>query len=243
MNHDLPRATLPLAGLGTAPAAGRLVTDAPTRMFHALFALSFIGAYLTAESERWRLLHVTLGYSFAGLLAFRLLYGLVGPRQARLAALWRRLAGAPDWLRSLPAARSRSAIDWRQGQNLAMVLVTVSMMALVTPLALSGWATYHEWGGALGDDWLEEVHEFFGNALLTLVLAHLGLIALLSLLRRRNLALPMLSGRVDGSGPSPVRHNRAWLAAALLLAVLAFGSWHWQSAPPDQGCPVGSRDR
>ena len=26
---------------------GRLVTDAPTRMFHWLFALSFVGAYLT----------------------------------------------------------------------------------------------------------------------------------------------------------------------------------------------------
>lgn len=40
-------------------------------MFHWLFALSFVGAYLSAESEHWRLLHVTLGYSFAGLLVFR----------------------------------------------------------------------------------------------------------------------------------------------------------------------------
>ena len=47
-------------------ARGRLVTDAPMRMFHWLFALSFVGAYFTAESEHWRLLHVTLGYAFAG---------------------------------------------------------------------------------------------------------------------------------------------------------------------------------
>ena len=56
----------------------RLVTDAPTRMFHWLFALSFVGAYLTADGERWRLLHVTLGYTMAGLLGFRVLYGLLG---------------------------------------------------------------------------------------------------------------------------------------------------------------------
>ena len=58
----------------------RRVTDAPTRMFHWLFALSFAGAYATADGEHWRLLHVTLGYTMAGLLAFRVLYGLLGPR-------------------------------------------------------------------------------------------------------------------------------------------------------------------
>jgi hypothetical protein len=35
-----------------------LVWDAPTRVFHWLMALSFCGAYLTTESERWRLINV-----------------------------------------------------------------------------------------------------------------------------------------------------------------------------------------
>ena len=60
-----------------------LVWDAPVRVFHWLMVLSFAGAYLTAESERWRLLHVTLGYTLAGLIVFRLLWGLVGTRHAR----------------------------------------------------------------------------------------------------------------------------------------------------------------
>lgn len=215
-------------GAATVPAASRLVTDAPTRMFHWLFALSFVGAYLTAESEHWRLLHVTLGYSFAGLLVFRLLYGLLGPRQAGLGLLWRKLGAAPAWLRSL---RTGSTVNWRQGQNLAMALAVVLMLALVLPLTLSGYATYNDWGDVLGGDWLEETHELFGNAFLIVVLAHLALIALLSVLRRQNQALPMLTGRVPGSGPSPVRHNHAWLAALLLLAVLAFGAWQWQDSP------------
>ena len=78
----------------TVAKPGRLVTDAPTRMFHWLFALSFVGAYLTADGEHWRLLHVTLGYTMAGLLLFRLLYGVFGPRQASLGLMWRKLAGA-----------------------------------------------------------------------------------------------------------------------------------------------------
>ena len=45
----------------TPQGLGRLVTDAPMRMFHWLFALSFVGAYISADSEHWRLVHVVLG--------------------------------------------------------------------------------------------------------------------------------------------------------------------------------------
>jgi cytochrome b len=214
-----------------AAAPGRLVTDAPTRMFHWLFALSFLGAYLTADGERWRLLHVTLGYTMAGLLGFRVLYGLFGPRQAGLGLLWRKLTGAPIWLKSLTSASSLSAINWRQGQNLLMALAVFALLAMVLPLTLSGYGTYNEWGDFLGGDWLEEVHEFFGEAFLFVVLAHLALIAGLSLLRRKNQAAPMLTGRVEGPGPNLVQKDRSWLAALLLIAVLAYGSWEWQQSP------------
>ncbi|MDI1338626.1 cytochrome b/b6 domain-containing protein [Polaromonas sp.] len=217
----------------TAPATptpGRRVTDAPTRMFHWLFALSFLGAYLTADGESWRLLHVTLGYTLAGLLVFRVLYGLLGPRQAGLGLMWRKLAGAPAWLRSLTQSRSAAGINWRQGQNLLMALAVVALLLMVVPLTLSGYATYNDWGNFLGGDWLEEVHEFFGEAFLFVVLAHLALIAGLSLLRRKNQALPMLTGRIAGQGPDLVPKNRVWLAALLLLAVLAFGAWEWQQS-------------
>ena len=108
-----------------AKAPSRRVTDAPTRMFHWLFALCFAGAYATADGEHWRLLHVTLGYSMAGLLGFRLLYGIFGPRTSGLGLLWRKLTGAPAWLRTLPQAPSVTQINWRQGQNLLMALAIV----------------------------------------------------------------------------------------------------------------------
>lgn len=213
-------------GARAMPAPTRLVIDAPTRMFHWLFALSFVGAYLTADGERWRLLHVTLGYTLAGLLAFRVLYGLFGPRQAGLGQLWRKLAGAPAWLRSLTSVQSVGAVNWRQGQNLLMALAVFALLVMVVPLTLSGYGSYSDWGG-----WLEDVHEFFGEAFLAVVLGHIALIAALSLLRRKNQALPMLNGRVDGPGPHLVKNNRGWLAVLLLAAVLAFGAWQWRQSP------------
>ena len=205
----------------------RLVTDAPTRMFHWLFALSFVGAYLTADGERWRLLHVTLGYTMAGLLGFRVLYGLLGPRTAGLGLLWRKLTGASAWLRSLPQANSLQDIPWRPGQNVLTALSILALLVMVVPLTLSGYATYHDWGDFLGGDWVEDVHEFFGEAVLVVALAHVAWIAILSVLRRKNQALPMLSG----PGPNLVQKNRTWLAAMLLLAVLTFGAWEWQQSP------------
>jgi len=219
-----------VGSMATPAAPRRLVTDAPTRMFHWLFAVTFVGAYLTAESEHWRLLHVTLGYSFAGLLCFRVVYGLFGPRQIRLSLLWRKLGAGPAWIRSLLDTRSLAQVNWRQGQNLAMAAVIALMLSMVVPLVLSGHATYNEWGGSLGGDMFEEVHEFFGNTFLTVALTHLCLLVLLSVLRRQNQALPMVSGHVPGAGPSAVKHNRRWLAALLLLAVLSFGAWYWQTS-------------
>ncbi|WP_372828216.1 cytochrome b/b6 domain-containing protein [Polaromonas sp.] len=209
--------------------ASRRVTDATTRMLHWLMALSFTAAYITADGERWRLVHVTLGYTLAGLFVARLLWGLFGPRQARPAVMLRKVQGFPAWLKSLTSMRSTATLQpvWRQGQNLVMALVVVLILGLVIPLTLSGYAVWDEWGG----EWLEEVHEFFGTALLIVVLAHVGLIALLSVLRRKNQALPMLTGRTGGPGPDLAKRNHGLLAVVLLACVLAFWTWQWTGAP------------
>ncbi len=206
MQVSPPMSTSPASAAGNAaPGQGRRTVDAPTRMFHWLFALSFAGAYLTGDGERWRLVHVILGYTMAGLLVFRLLYGLVGPAPVRLSVLWRKLAGVPGWLSGVAQGQVFSLAWWRQGGAVAMGAAIAGILLVAMPLLLSGYATYDEWGG----EWLEEVHELFANLVLMLVLAHLGLLLVLSLLRRRNLAWPMVTGRVEGRGPDLVRKNRA----------------------------------
>lgn len=201
----------------------RRMVDAPTRMFHWLLALSFVGAYLTADGERWRLAHISLGYTMAGLLVFRVLWGLLGPRHVRLAVLGRKLQGWPTWLQGLKAGQPNG----RQAQNLLLATCVVALLALITPLSLSGYGVYQDWTG----EWLEDIHELLGNAMLALVLGHLALIALLSALRRQNLARPMVTGHADGSGPDVVQRNHGWLALLLLVAVVSFWGWQWQQAP------------
>ena len=63
------------------------------------------------------------------------------------------------------------------------------------------------------------------------VLAHLGGTALLSLLRRKNVAAPMFTGRTEGRGPDLAKRNHTWLAWLLCAAVLGYLAWEWQQSP------------
>jgi len=54
------------------------VWDAPVRVFHWLMVACFAGAWITADSERWRLVHETLGETMIGLAVWRVVWGVVG---------------------------------------------------------------------------------------------------------------------------------------------------------------------
>lgn len=223
MTHDR---TVPSTAVPVSPTSTRRTVDAFTRTLHALLALSFFGAYITAESEVFRLVHVSLGYTLGGLLVTRVVWGFVGPRHARLSALWGKLRGLGPWFKGLRQGQA----SWRHAQNLYMALSVVVVLAVIAPVVLSGYVTYQEWTG----DWMEEVHEFSANFMLMAVLAHIGGVVVLSCWRRRNLAAPMLTGRVEGTGPDLIRSNHAPLAAMLLAAVMSFWVWQWQDSPQAQ---------
>lgn len=212
-----------------APRPTRRTVDVFTRVLHALLALSFVGAYLTAESEIFRRVHVSLGYTLGGLLLVRVVWGLLGPRHARLSAMWGKLRGLGAWFDGLRTGQA----SWRQAQNLYMALSVVLVLWVIAPVVLSGYVTDQEFTG----EWMQEVHEFFGNVMLLAVLAHVSGVIGLSLLRRRHLASPMLTGRVEGAGPDLIKSNHSVLAVLLLAAVLSFWLWQWQMSPQNPSEP------
>jgi cytochrome b len=212
------------ASRAEAPASVRiLVWDAPVRLFHALMVLSFATAYLTAETERWRLLHVTAGYTMAGLVAFRLLWGLVGTRHARFASFVRGPRAVLAYLKGLLAGHPAHHV----GHNPAGALAIVMLLGLTAVSVASGWSIYNE----VGPDALEEVHEFAGNTMLLVVLVHVAGVIVSSRLHHENLARAMLTGRKAGLPADGVAHAWRSVAALMLVAVLGFWAWQWQSAP------------
>ena len=207
-----------------APAARRvLVWDAPVRVFHWLAVLCFAGAWLTAESERWRMLHVTLGYTLAGLVAFRLVWGLVGTRHARFANFVRGPQAVFTHLRDMVQGRS----DHHAGHNPAGALAIVALLGAALAVTFSGWALFDGPGG----DWLENVHEGAANAMLALVGLHLAGVAMASWLGREKLVAAMFSGRKDVAPAEGIRSAWRSVAALMVIAVAGFWVWQWQHAP------------
>jgi len=168
-----------------------LVWDFAVRAFHWLLALSFLGAFLSAESERLRDVHVALGYAMLGLVAFRLVWGLVGTRYAR----FRSFAFGPKrvaaYLKSLLALRPQHYL----GHNPAGSWAIYALLAFSALAGASGYATYNDIGG----HWLEDLHEGVANTLLALVLVHLAGVFVSSLIHRENLVRSMLTGYKTGN--------------------------------------------
>ncbi len=203
-----------------------LVWDAPVRVFHWLLVLCFAGAYVTAESERWRLLHVTLGYTVGGLVAFRAVWGLAGTRYARFAAFVR----GPRAVASYLASMWRRQPEHHTGHNPAGALAIVALLGLAAVTVAFGWATYNELGG----EWLAQVHETAGNLMLAAVGVHVAGVVAGSWMHGENLVRAMFTGRKEGRPGEGIR--RAWGALAALLMAVVLGYWllAWREAPsPD----------
>ena len=186
-----------------------LVWDVPTRVFHWLLAGSFIGAFLTAESEMYRDVHVALGYLFLALIGFRVIWGLVGTRYARFRSFVFGPAQVLAYLKSLLRRSPQHYI----GHNPAGSWVIYGLLLLGLLSGVTGYATYNEIGG----DLFEELHEALSNAMLVLVAIHVTGVVASSLLHRENLVRSMISGYKPGEAHQGIQHSH-WLMGTLLLA-------------------------
>jgi cytochrome b len=200
-----------------------LVWDAPVRVFHWLFVLCFVGAYLTAESERWRLAHVTLGYTMGGLVAFRMVWGLLGTRYARFGTFVRGPVQVWRYGRSLLSGQPEHHVGHNPAGAAAIVLMLLASAAMV----LTGWAVYNDRGG----NWMEDLHEGSANLMLLLVAVHIGGVAVASWLHRENLVRAMLTGRKQGLPAQAIARPFRVVALLVLAAVIGFWWQQWASAP------------
>jgi cytochrome b len=207
----------------TRPETARvLVWDVPLRLFHWLMVLSFSGAYLTAESERWRQLHVTLGYTMAGLVGFRIVWGLIGTRHARFA----RFVRGPRAVARYAGTLLRGQPEHHTGHNPAGALAILALLGLSVAVTGSGWAVYHDIAG----NWLGEVHESAANIMLAIVVTHVVGVLVASWLHQENLTRAMVTGYKRGKPGQGIGHPWRSVAALMLIAVAGFWWLQWQSA-------------
>ncbi len=193
-----------------------LVWDWPVRLGHWLMAGGFCVAWLTADSETFRLVHVVSGAIVLGVATFRLPWGFIGSRYARFVDFVRSPTAVKDYLGGLlklePAHHA--------GHNPAAGWAIVALLGFAILTSLSGWAMYNEIGG----DLLEELHEALATAMLIVVFIHLAGVFSGSLLHGENLVRAMFTGLKNGLPEEAISSARP-LAAVLLLVWIAATAW------------------
>ena len=190
------------------------VWDWPVRVFHWTLAASVIGAYVTGESEDFERLHHTLGWVAAGLIAFRVVWGLVGTRYARFSEFIRGPAQVWAYIKSLRSGQPQHFV----GHNPVGAVAVILLMALVALSVYTGWLALAE----DADEWLEEAHEIAANTLITVVLVHVIGVLWSSRTHGENLLKAMLTGRKTAPSGAGIHRNWGVLGLAMLMAVAWF---------------------
>lgn len=165
----------------------KVIWDPLVRLFHWSLALAFLLNY--AVLEEGETAHEWVGYYCLAILAVRIFWGFVGSHNARFASFFPTREGIRHHLGLLRQGR----IEAHDGHNPVGGLMVLALMSAVLLTGLSGWMLQLDvfWG----EDWAEEIHEFFANLSMALVLVHVGAVLLLSWLGPVNLVRTMLTGR------------------------------------------------
>lgn len=206
-----------------APPRTTVVWDLAQRLAHWTLALAVALAWLTAESERWRLVHVAAGLTAGGAAGFRLLWGVLGSGHARFADFVTGPARVRAYLRSLLSARPQHFT----GHNPAGGWAILALLGLTVAAVGAGWLSDQAWGGHA----MEEAHELLAVALLWTVGVHVLGVASGSWAHRENLVMAMLTGRKRAAPGEPPTHPRAdgmvlnLLGLSALAAAVTVALW------------------
>lgn len=191
------------------------VWDWPTRLGHWILAISFIVAYLTAESERWRLVHVTSGCAVLGIVLFRLVWGFIGSHYARFSEFVTSPMQALSYLTAyLPGAHRPTHY---LGHNPAGGWSVLLLLLGAGLAAITGLLAYH-----FSDlKRIGEVHEWLSNAALAMVGVHLLGVMVSSWAHKENLVKSMVTGSKNGSAGKGISSTHILAAGVMLVWTLA----------------------
>ncbi|MDT8452847.1 MAG: cytochrome b/b6 domain-containing protein [Gammaproteobacteria bacterium] len=177
------------------------VWDPLVRIFHWSLASAFFIAYLTEDD--WMDIHVYAGYTIAGLVAFRLVWGLIGTRHARFGDFVRSPREVLAYLKDMALFHPKRYL----GHNPAGGAMVVALLVSLVITVLTGMSVYgtEELAGPLAGvlanapefvgDVMEELHEFFANFTLFMVVLHVVGVVLAGFQHGENLVRSMINGK------------------------------------------------
>jgi cytochrome b len=178
------------------------VWDKVTRLWHWAFAVSVIAGWLLGEFRDFETVqwHFYAGYVTAGLLLWRLIWGIIGPKPVRFGTL---LPGYKSIVASFSGIGIRQPSGIAGHTPLGGVSI-VAMLVMLTFQVLSGLFVEDDTLFAAGplaydidpdlSEQLKTLHNINAKIILALVGLHLGAIIYYRFWKKEDLVSPMITG-------------------------------------------------
>lgn len=221
----------------------RLVWDWPIRLWHWLFAIAVLGAWITGQwgGFDWRQWHFWFGQSAVGLLIFRFLWGFVGPRHARFGQFLPRPSQLQAYLKTLPRRDSTETAGHSPlGALAVIVILTVVGVQASSGLFISDDILYEgPWYVAVSEDTADvasTVHHRLAWPIGVVIALHLVAILFYRLFKSQRLTRAMVTGRKPAQRvpeKDAIPHSRSVLALIMTVLVAALTWWLLAVAPPE----------
>lgn len=219
--------------------------DLPTRLFHWLLVLAVVAAIVSGQIGGKLIdLHGKIGLAIVGLIAFRVVWGFAGSTYARFAQFLPTPARIRVYLKG----------EWRGlGHNPLGGLSVVTLLLLLTAQVASGLFANDDitfTGPLYGlidkslSDRLSGIHHLLSNALIALVVLHIGAVIFHGRVKKDDLIKPMLTGWKEGVSGEPARGGGlVALIVALIIAgaVVCGASGIWLPVPPAEAVEAPDR--
>lgn len=167
-----------------------LVYDLPIRIFHWLFAASFVVAFIIAktiddESSTYAY-HMLLGIFMASMVVLRIIWGLVGPKHARFTSFPVSPKSLISYGKDLFVEKPKRYI----GHNPASSLAALVMLFCSLGLAFSGYMMVE----MHSKHFYEEVHEIFAHLFLVAAIMHVAGVVFHTIRFKDIIGLSMVTG-------------------------------------------------
>ena len=192
------------------------VWDLPVRIFHWSLVVFFFVAYFTGDDDNP--IHIYSGYAVCLLIIFRIVWGFVGTKYARFSDFVYGPAEVGKYFKSLLARKPIHYIGHNPVGGWMVILLLISIVLVSWsglkvyaaeghgPLASTGLSVVsvaiadddrdedEKGGESAEEEFWEEIHEFFSNLTLALVIIHIAGVAVASHMHRENLPRAMVTG-------------------------------------------------
>jgi cytochrome b len=189
-----------------------LVWDFPVRIFHWGLAICFVGSWLTSESENYKMLHISFGYTGVFLLLFRLFWGFFGTKYANFKTFIYRFVEIKKYILNVFSKKK----DHYIGHNPAAGMMMLFLMILFLLTSFSGFLVYKEFVES------KDFHEIFAYITMVLVIGHVLAAILMSILEKQNLVKSMVTGKKNGHSKEGIKDSKLVVGIVLIVVSIIF---------------------